>query len=89
MGFYLGGLIIGRIFVSEICGAFLFLFFVFVFLFLFLFCFVFLGEAGFYYQNFTVLGQYLGNTQPVVQLVEVQLNTCEPVINSLRLSRYG
>ena len=86
MGFYLGGPIIGRIFVSEICGAFFFFFCFFVFVFV-LFCF--LGEAGFYYQNFTVLGQYLGNTQPVVQLVEVQLNTCEPVINSLRFSRYG
>ena len=46
MGLYLGGLIIGRIFASEIWRGY--------FLFIYLF-FFFWGGGGDYYRNFTVL----------------------------------
>ena len=59
MGLYSGGLIIGRIFASEIWGVYfregLFIIYLFIYLFIFyLFIYLFFLGGGAYYRNFTV-----------------------------------
>ena len=69
MGLYSGGLIIGRIFVSEIWGAYFleafYLFFIFTIIIILVFNFLLFGMGvGAYYRNFKV--PYVGNGTPFI-----------------------